>query len=147
MHLKFSQTKKILTSVQQRFKSGLHFSIHIHHHFSLPTLPITFPPQLLQCAPHPQSPAPASLHQASAPSLKVAPPCAWVVSWGRNRGKYCCSPSVRACVSGGLGGLKNTRIIEGMQWFILVQAIDALRPTVDDPYTQKHLESRGYNIV
>jgi hypothetical protein len=45
------------------------------------------------------------------------------------------------CVSGGLGGLKNTRIIERMQRFILVQADDALRPTADDPYTQEHPKS------
>ena len=46
-------------------------------------------------------------------------------------------------VSGGSGGLKNTRITEGTQRFILVQAIGALRPAADDHYTQEHPKSRG----
>ena len=51
--------------------------------------------------------------------------------------------SVRVRVSGGSGGLKNTRMIEGMQRFILVRAIGALHPAADDPYTQEHPKSRG----
>ena len=50
--------------------------------------------------------------------------------------------SVRVCVSGGSGGLKNTRIIEETQRFILVWAIGALRLAADDPYTQVHPKSR-----
>jgi hypothetical protein len=51
------------------------------------------------------------------------------------------------CVSGWLGGLKNTIITEGTQRFILVRAIGALRPAADDPYTQEHPKSEGYNRV
>ena len=54
---------------------------------------------------------------------------------------------VRVRVSGGLGGLKNTRIIERTQRFILFGPIDALRLAADDPYTQKHPKSGGYNKV
>jgi hypothetical protein len=36
---------------------------------------------------------------------------------------------------------------EGTQRFILVWAIGALRPAADDPYTQEHPKSRGYNRV
>ena len=50
-------------------------------------------------------------------------------------------------VSGGSGGLKNTRITEGTQLFILVQAVGALRPAADDPYTQEHPKLGGYNRV
>ena len=54
----------------------------------------------------------------------------------------------RVRVSGGSGGLKNTRITEGMQeaksWFGL---IDALRPAASDPYTQEHPKLGGYNRV
>ena len=50
--------------------------------------------------------------------------------------------SVIVHVSGGSGGLKNTRITEGTQQFILVWAIGAQRPTTDDPYTQVHPKSR-----
>jgi len=46
-------------------------------------------------------------------------------------------------VSGGSGGLKNTRITEGTQWFILVWTTGALRPAVDDPYTLEHPKSGG----
>jgi hypothetical protein len=55
--------------------------------------------------------------------------------------------SVRVHVSGGSGGLKNTRITKGMQQFILVRAIGALRPAADDSYTQEHPKSRGYNVT
>jgi hypothetical protein len=45
-------------------------------------------------------------------------------------------------VSGGSGGLKNTRITQrrhnGLSWF---GPIRSLRPTTDDPYTQEHLKS------
>ena len=34
------------------------------------------------------------------------------LSWGQNCGKHCCSLGVRVRVSGGSGGLKNTRITE-----------------------------------
>ena len=52
--------------------------------------------------------------------------------------------SVRVRVFDGSGGLKNTRITEGMQRFILVRVIGALRPTADDPNTQEHLKSGGF---
>jgi hypothetical protein len=47
------------------------------------------------------------------------------------------------CVSGGSGGLKNTRITEGTQRFILIRAIGALHLAVDDPYTQEHPTFEG----
>jgi hypothetical protein len=46
-------------------------------------------------------------------------------------------------VSGGSGGLKNTKITKETQQFILVQAIEALHLVCDDPYTQEHPKSRG----
>ena len=51
-------------------------------------------------------------------------------------------------VSGGSGGLKNTRITQrrrnSLSWFGPIQS---LRPTADDPYTQEHPKSGGYNRV
>jgi hypothetical protein len=47
-------------------------------------------------------------------------------------------------VSGGSGGLKNTRITQrrrnGLSWF---GPIRSLHPAVDDPYTQEHPKSGG----
>ena len=48
---------------------------------------------------------------------------------------------VRVRVFGGSGGLKNTRITERTQWFILIWPIDALRLASNDPYTKKHPKS------
>jgi hypothetical protein len=50
--------------------------------------------------------------------------------------------SVRVCVFGGLGGIKNTRITKWMQRFILVWAIGALCPAVDDPTDCKNERER-----
>jgi hypothetical protein len=51
-------------------------------------------------------------------------------------------------VSGGSGGLKNTRITQrrrnGVSWF---GPIWSLHLAADDPYTQEHPKSRGYNRV
>jgi hypothetical protein len=46
-------------------------------------------------------------------------------------------------VSGGSGGLRNTRITQrhnGLSWFGPIQS---LRPAADDPYTQEHPKSGG----
>ena len=47
-------------------------------------------------------------------------------------------------VSGGSGGLRNTRIMQrrcnGLSWFGPIQS---LRPAADDPYTQEHPKSEG----
>jgi hypothetical protein len=51
-------------------------------------------------------------------------------------------------VYGGSGGLRNTRITQrrrnGLSWF---RPIRSLRPAADDPYTQEHPKSGGYNRV
>ena len=52
---------------------------------------------------------------------------------------------VRVRISGGSGGLKNTRITERTQRLSCFGPIDALRPVADDPYTQEHLKFGGYN--
>jgi hypothetical protein len=71
------------------------------------------------------------------------------VSHGQNHDKRCCSSDVTECeVSDGSGRLKNTKNIERTQRFILVRAIRALHPVVDDPCTNEHLKSGGgYNRV
>ena len=56
-------------------------------------------------------------------------------------------------VFGGLGGLKNTIIIEGTQQFILVWAIEALRRAPDDPLlvlfsvSRRNPQAHGYTVV
>jgi hypothetical protein len=67
--------------------------------------------------------------------------------WVRTAASIVVRVGIRVQVSGSSGGLKNTRIIERTQWFILIRAIGALRPAADDPYTQKHIKSGGYNMV
>ena len=69
------------------------------------------------------------------------------VSRGQNRGKHCCS---RRCQSTCLVARVDSRTQEsqrgrnGLSWF---GPINALHPEADDPYTQEHPKSGGYNRV